>query len=121
MPSAVSNPSAARGSAFGAINTLRVLLVGTIAVPILLALIGGSISYRATYREATTALAEAVAVAQENTTKVLDTHLLVAARIDDLLGGLSDKQILGQERALHDRIAQQIADLPQVAAAGAID
>ena len=34
-------------------------------------------------------------VAEENTTKILDTHLLAAGRIDDLLRGLSDAEILG--------------------------
>src|SRR5947207_9257865 len=73
-------------AAFGAVGTLRVLLVGTIIVPLLLGAIGGYVSYRASYAGAAAALAEAVAVAEENTTKILDTHVLVAARIDDLLG-----------------------------------
>ncbi len=106
---------------FGAVRTLRVLLVGTIIVPLLLAAIGGYVSYRASYQAAEAALAEAVAVAEENTTKILDTHMLVAARIDDLLTGLADPQLRAQEKTLHDRIAQQIEGLPQVAAAWVID
>src|SRR5216684_749893 len=108
-------------AAFGAIRTLRVLLVGTIIVPILLAAIGGYFSYRASHQSAAAALAEAVAVAEENTTKILDTHMLVAARIDDLLMGLTDPQLRAQEKTLHERIAQQIEGLPQVAAAWVID
>src|SRR6266853_902394 len=110
-----------RAAAFGAVRTLRVLLVGTIIVPVLLAAIGGYVSYRASYQGAAAALAEAVAVAEENTTKILDTHMLVAARIDDLLTGLTDVQIRAQEKTLHERIAQQIEGLPQVAAAWVID
>src|SRR6266571_6715493 len=73
-----SEKSAPRSvAAFGAIRTLRVLLVGTIIVPLLLAAIGGYFSYQASYHAAAAALAEAVAVAQENTTKILDTHTLV--------------------------------------------
>ncbi len=106
---------------FGAINLLRLLLVGTIVVPLLLGAIGGYVSYRDAYQSAAAALTEAVAVAEENTTKILDTHMLVAARINDLLSGLSDEQIRGEEQSLHERIAQQIADLPQVAAAWVID
>jgi signal transduction histidine kinase len=106
---------------FGAIRTLRALLVGTIIVPLLLAAIGGYFSYRAGYQAAATALAEAVAVAEENTTKILDTHMLVAARVDDLLTGLTDAQLLAQEKTLHERIAQQVEGLPQVAAAWVID
>jgi hypothetical protein len=77
--------------AFSAIWILRVLLVATITVPVLLGR-----SAATSYRESTAAaatLAEAVAVAEENTTKILDTHVLVAARIDDLLGALTDDQI----------------------------
>jgi signal transduction histidine kinase len=51
----------------------------------------------------------------------LDTHRLAAGRIDDLLGPLSDQQIRDQEQALHERISQQIKDLPQIAAAWALD
>jgi signal transduction histidine kinase len=107
--------------AFGAIWILRVLLVATIIVPVLLGAIGGYSSYRESHRRAAATLAEAVAVAEENTTKILDTHVLVAARIDDLLGALTDDQVGAYEEALHDRIAQQLEALPQVAAAWAID
>src|SRR5437762_2414094 len=114
-------PASRHAAGFGAIRTLRVLLVGTIIVPLLLAAIGGYVSYQSNYQAAATALAEAVAVAEENTTKILDTHMLVAARIDDLLTGLTDVQIRAQEKTLHERIAQQIEGLPQVAAAWVID
>jgi signal transduction histidine kinase len=116
-----SGKPAARRPMFGAINTLRLLLVGTIVVPLLLTVIGGYFSYRTSYQTAAAALTEAVAVAEENTTKILDTHMLVAARIDDLLAGLTDAQIQAEQYQLHERIAHQIADLPQVAAAWVID
>ena len=118
---ASERPAPRDAAAFGAVRTLRVLLIGTIIVPLLLAAIGGYVSYQASYHAAAGALAEAVAVAEENTTKILDTHMLVAARIDDLLTGLTDVQIRAQERTLHERIAQQIEGLPQVAAAWVID
>jgi len=114
-------PAARNAAAFGAIRTLRVLLIGMIIVPLLLAAGGGFFSYRESYQEAAAALAEAVAVAEENTTKILDTHMLVAARIDDLLTGLTDPQLRAQEKTLHERIAQQLEGLPQVAAAWVID
>ena len=107
--------------AFGAIKTLRLLLLGTIMAPLLLGAVGGYLSYRASYERAAAALTEAVTVAEENTTKVLDTHVLVAARIDDLLAGMSDAEVHAEEGGLHDRIARQIKDLPQVAAAWVID
>ena len=118
---APDEPATQNEAAFGAIRTLRVLLVGTIIVPLLIGIVGGYFSYQASYRAAAAALAEAVAVAEENTTKILDTHVLVAARIDDLLTGLTDVQVRAREKTLHERIAQQIEGLPQVAAAWVID
>src|SRR5216683_6524470 len=116
-----AKPAARNAAGFGAIRTLRILLVGTIIVPLLVAAIGGYFSYRASYQAAAAALAEAVAVAEENTTKILDTHMLVAARIDDLLTGVTDPQLRAQEKTLHERIALQIEGLRQVAAAWVID
>ena len=100
---------------------LRVLLVATILLPLILGAVAAYLSYLSSVQRATRSASEAVAVATENTAKVLDTHLLVAARIDDVLGTLTDAQIQSSEKQLHDRIAQQIAGLPEVAAAWVID
>jgi signal transduction histidine kinase len=100
---------------------LRLLLVATILVPLIIGAVAARLSYLASYDNATAAAKEAVAVATENTTKVLDTHFLVAARIADLINGMTDDQIRAGEQQLHDRIAQQIAGLPEVAAAWVID
>ena len=108
-------------AASGAIRALRLLFLGMIVVPLVLGAVGAYLSHRTTYDNAVNGLAEAVAVAEENTNKVLETHMLVAARIEDLLGGLSDEQIRGNEQALHNRIAAQIKDVPEVAAAWVID
>src|SRR5438105_3463399 len=96
--SSASGGSAAsrNDAAFGAIRTLRALLVGSIVAPLLFGTIEGYFSLRASHQRAAATLAEAVAVAAENTAKILDTHALVAARIDDLLAGLSDADIRAQ-------------------------
>jgi two-component system NtrC family sensor kinase len=96
------------------------LLIGSVVVPLLMAGVAGYYSYHATYERAAAALAEAAKVAEENTTKILDTHLLAAGRIDDLLEGLSDPEILAREKSLHDRMAKQIENVPQIAAAWVI-
>jgi two-component system NtrC family sensor kinase len=114
-------PAAPTKTVFGAVGTLRLLLVGTILLPLLLGPVAAYFSYRDSYQRAGTSLEEAVAVAEQNTTKVLDTHLLVAARIGDLIANLTDDQIAASEQMLHDRMGQQIANLPQIAAAWVID
>ena len=104
-----------------ALEMLRLLLVATILLPIVLGAFAAYLSYLSNSENATKSASEAVAVAAENTTKILDTHLLVAARIDDLLRDMNDDQIHASEKELHDRIDQQIASLPQVAAAWVVD
>jgi signal transduction histidine kinase len=104
-----------------AIEMLRLLLVATILLPLVLGAFAAYLSYLKNDQSATKSASEAVAVAAENTTKVLDTHLLVAARINDFLRDMTDDQIHASEEELHDRITQQIAGLPQVAAAWVVD
>jgi signal transduction histidine kinase len=111
----------AQSAPHDAIRFLRFLLVCVVVLPIALALLGGYATYQAHLTRTEEALVRAVADAAENTGKVLDTHRLVAARIDDLLDPLSDQQIRSQEQALHERLLQQIKDLPQIAAAWALD
>jgi len=104
-----------------AVRTLHFLLIGSFLAPLLVLLGGGYLAYDASFDRARTELAETVAIAEENIVKVLDTHALVAARLGDLLDGLNDDEIRAREKQLHDRIRLQIADLPQVETAWAVD
>jgi signal transduction histidine kinase len=122
LPTALgAPPPVERSSPHGAIRFLRVLLIGIVVAPIALAIIGVYATYQTHLRTTEETLVQSVADAAENTVKVLDTHRLVAARIDDLLAPLTDQQIRDQEQALHERLSQQIKDLPEVAAAWALD
>jgi signal transduction histidine kinase len=105
----------------GAVRFLRALLIGIVVAPFALAIIGVYATYQAHLRTTEETLVQSVADAAENTVKVLDTHRLVAARIDDLLAPLMDQQIRDREQSLHEQISQQIKDLPEVAAAWALD
>src|SRR5438874_6488993 len=110
-----------RAPAGEAIRTLRLLLLGSILAPLLVLLGGSYVAYKTTVDHARTDLIETVAIAEENIVKVLDTHALVAARVSDLLGGLSDEAIRAREKELHDSLRLQIADLPQVETPWAVD
>ncbi|HVH82081.1 MAG TPA: ATP-binding protein [Stellaceae bacterium] len=113
------SPAPARPPA--AVEMLRLLLFATILFPLILGAVAGYLSYLNSCKYAARSAFEAVAVATENTTKVLDTHLLVAARINDLIGTASDDQIHSAEKQIHDSVAQQISGFPEVAAAWVID
>src|SRR5919201_2599172 len=112
---------ALRRPAEGAVRTLQLLLIGAIVAPLLVLLGGGYLAYDRTFEQASYDLIQDAAVAEENVIKVLDTHELVAARVGDLLAGLSDDEIRAREKEFHDRIRQQIAHLPQVETAWAVD
>ena len=110
-----------RRPAGDAVRTLHLLLIGSILAPLLVLLGGGYLAYERVFAQARADLAQVDAVAEENLIKVLDTHELVAARVGDLLAGLSDDEIRAREKEFHDRIRQQITDLPQVETAWAVD
>src|SRR5882672_5857978 len=105
---------------FGAGGALRLLLVTTIVVPLFLGIVTGYLSYQHSYEQAVSSASKAVAFAAENTTKLLDMQRLVAVRVNDLLGSMTDDQVRSLEKSLHEQIAQQIADMPQVVAAWVI-
>jgi signal transduction histidine kinase len=104
-----------------AVRTLHLLLIGSLLAPLLVLVGGGYLAYQRVFEGARADLAQDTAVAEENLIKVLDTHELVAARVGDLLAGLSDDAIRAREKEFHDRIRQQIAHLPQVETAWAVD
>ena len=79
------------GTAPAATRLLRLLLVGSIVVPLAVLAGGGYLAWVSTRERAEADLMRRVAIAEEHALKVLDTHQLVAARINDLVGNLSDQ------------------------------
>src|SRR5215831_9836792 len=102
------------GTAPAATRLLHLLLIGSIVAPLIVLAGGGYLAWVSTRERAEADLMRRVAIAEEHALKVLDTHQLVTARINDLLGNLSDQAILIEERVLHEQIAQEIKNLPQV-------
>src|SRR5438045_4256756 len=91
---------ALRRPADGAARMLHLLLIGSILAPALVLLGGGYLGYQRTFEGAQADLAQDTAVAEENVIKVLDTHEIVAARVGDLLAGLSDEEIRAREQGV---------------------
>jgi signal transduction histidine kinase len=102
------------GTAPAATRLLHLLLIGSIVVPLAVLAGGGYLAWVSTRERAQADLMRRVAIAEEHAIKVLDTHQLVAARINDLVGNLTDQAILIEEQVLHGQIAQEIKNLPQV-------
>jgi signal transduction histidine kinase len=102
------------GTAPAATRLLRLLLVGSILVPLAVLAGGGYLAWVSTRERAAADLMRQVGIAEEHALKVLDTHQLVAARVNDVVGNLSDQAIGIEEQVLHEQLAQEIKNLPQV-------
>jgi signal transduction histidine kinase/CheY-like chemotaxis protein len=104
------------GGKFGAAWALRGLVVASVVLPVLVFIGGGWLAWRSTLREAMGDLQSDLAVSQEQATKVLDGHMVLSSRVNDLVGGLSDEALIARERELHDRLVAMIAGYPQMTA-----
>ncbi len=103
------------GSA-GAPWAMRGLVVASVLLPLLVLAGGGWLAWRSTVQEARAGLLSALAVSDEQAARVLDTHVLLGGRVNDLIGDLSDDAVIARERELHDRLAAMIAGYAQVTA-----
>ncbi len=95
---------------------LRGLIVASVVLPLLVLAGGAWLSWRGTVRLANATLRNELAVSEEHASRVLDTHILLGGRVNDLLGNLSDDAIVARESELHDRLAAMIVGYSQVTA-----
>jgi signal transduction histidine kinase/ActR/RegA family two-component response regulator len=100
----------------GAPWALRGLVVATVLLPLLVLAGGGWLAWDNTIRETNATLESALAVSAEQATRVLDTHVLLGGRVNDLIGDLDDGAVIAREGMLHDRLAAMIAGYGQVTA-----
>src|SRR5262249_50231775 len=100
----------------GAPWALRGLVIASVLLPLLVFAAAGWLSWRTTVQEADANLQSALAVSEEQATRVLDTHVLLGARVNDLVGNLDGEAIIANEGELHDRLAAMIAGYSQVTA-----
>ena len=92
------------------------LVVASVLLPLLVFAGGGWLAWRGTVRDANASLSSALAVSEEQATRVFDTHLLLGARVNDLIGDLDADAVIARERELHDRLVGMIAGYSQVTA-----
>ena len=100
--------------AFAAERPLRLLLVAVILVPAAIFAIAANLSYQRHFADAEGRLARGVEILYEQSAKVFETLDLVAGRVDELLGSLTDAEIRAREGELYDRAKAIAAPLEQV-------
>jgi two-component system NtrC family sensor kinase len=96
------------------VATLQMLLAASVIIPLIVFVGAAYFGYRIEAEAARDRITRTTDVAFEHATKVLETHQLLLGEIEELLRGLSDRDILAREAELHDRLAAIVRDLPQV-------
>ncbi|MEJ1977078.1 MAG: ATP-binding protein [Acetobacteraceae bacterium] len=109
------------GTHANASKLLRLLLGASIVLPASLFGIGAWVSYRTAFQDSGTDTARSADVAREHAAKVFDTQRLVAERVGDLVDGMDDAAIAGNETVLHQRLLAITADFPQVQSVVVLD
>jgi two-component system NtrC family sensor kinase len=101
-------------SAGGAVIALRILLVASLVLPALLFAYGAAVSHRDHFATAQEQLRRTTDILREHATKVLETDELVIDRVNEIVAGMTDDDILANERELHERLRALIRNLPQI-------
>ncbi len=96
---------------------LRGMIIASVIVPLLVFGAGSWLAWRSTLSDADTDVRGALAVSSEQVTRVLDTHVLLANRINDMLASLTDADVTAREQTLHEKLLGMIAGYSQVTAA----
>jgi two-component system NtrC family sensor kinase len=99
---------------WGPVATLRVLLAASAIIPLAVFAWAAFIGYRAEADAARDRITHTTDVAYEHAAKVFETHQLLLGEVEEILRGMSDRDILAHEAELHDRLAAIIRSLPQV-------
>lgn len=93
---------------------LRLLVAGTVIVPVVLFAIASWISYRDHFADAEDRLLRTSAQMQEHAAKVFETFEVTERYMEEMFGDLSNEQIRAQEAEYSGRIRNFIRDLPQL-------
>lgn len=100
---------------------LRLLAVAALLLPLLIFGIAAWIAYGHAFEEARDRLQRTLDLVHEHAAKVLETHDLVGAHVNELLSGLSDDEARARELDLHRRLAKIALPLAQITNVWVID
>ena len=100
---------------------LRGMIVASVVVPLLVFVAGSWLAWRSTVQNAEADVRGALAVSSEQVTRVIETHVLLGNRINDILGNVPDAEVIAHERELHARLVAMIAGYNQVTAVIVLD
>jgi signal transduction histidine kinase/CheY-like chemotaxis protein len=91
-----------------------VLLLAVIILPVLLFAVSSYLLYETFVQEARAQLERTIDAIHEHAAKVFETHELVFNQVDQMLGSMSDEEILAHEEDIHNRLGVLDTKLDQV-------
>jgi len=98
-------------------GALHLLLAAAVLLPLLVAGAGAWVAWRQAWDISERELVHVADAGAEYVRRVLDGNRFAAARVNDLLRGLTDDEIRAREAELHAALRRMIADMPPVATA----
>jgi two-component system, NtrC family, sensor kinase len=103
------------------LRLLRWMMIASLALPLGLFIVASSVSYTATHDEADREITRSLDVVHEHALKVFETIDRSLAEINEIIRGMSDDEIRSREPALHTRLKELVASLPQMKSAWVFD
>ncbi len=103
------------------LRLLRWMMIASLALPFGLFIVASAISYIATCDEADREITRSLDVVHEHALKVFETIDRSLAEINEIIRGLSDDEIRAREPALHARLKELVASMPQMKSAWVFD
>ena len=97
-----------------ATRPLRVLLVGSIVLPITLYAVAAAISYHQHFDDARDRLRRNLAIVHEHAQKVFETFEFASRYLDEITDDVTDEQIRANEAMYSERLRAMTASLPQL-------
>ena len=98
----------------GTIRFLRLLMVGSVALPVTLFAYAAWLNYNATFRFADERIDRSLTIAQENAANLFQSADLLLAAANALAGGRSDEEIRAHEKDVHDTLQRLAAPLQDI-------
>ena len=102
-------------------TALRWVTAFAVSVPILVLAAIGIVNWNEAWREAERESTRSADAAGEYVSRVLDGHRIAADRVNDLLQGVSNRQMRELERTLHEQLAALLPELPMVETISVVD
>ncbi len=104
-----------------AIGLLKLMLVASIVLPAVLFAFAAAVSYRNFHQVADERIERSVDILHEHALKVFQTVELTFGQVDEILRGMSDDDIRGNEQRLHERLKRILRELPQLQGMAIVD